>query len=56
MYCPKLKKFAEIKLGLFFFIVHINDYPQCLKHTAVTKYEDDTSQSTVGESSEIFDK
>ena len=43
-------------LGPLFFIVHINDYPKCLKHSTVTMYADDTSQSVVGKSSEIIEK
>ena len=30
-------------LGPLFFIVHVNDYPKCLKHSTVTMHADDTS-------------
>ena len=32
-------------LGPLLFILNINDYPKCLKHSLVTMYADDTSQS-----------
>ena len=43
-------------LGPLFFILFVNDYPKCLKHSTVTIYADDTTQDVSDKSIDIIEK
>ena len=43
-------------LGPLFFILYINDYSKCLKHSSVTMYADDTSQDVSDKSIDTVEK
>jgi hypothetical protein len=43
-------------LGPLFFILYVNDYPKCLKHSSVIMYADDTSQSVTGKTVNCVEK
>ena len=43
-------------LGPLFFILFVNDYPNCLKHSTVTIYADDTTQDVSDKSIDIIEK
>lgn len=43
-------------LGPLFFILHVNDFPKCLKHSNVIMYADDTSLSTDGKTVECVEE
>ena len=38
------------------FILFVNDYPNCLKHSTVTIYADDTTQDISDKSIDIIEK
>ena len=43
-------------LGPLFFILFVNDYPKCLKHSTVTIYADDTTQDVSDKSIDVIEK
>lgn len=43
-------------LGTLFFIIQINDYSKCLKHSSVTMYADDTSQDVSDKAVDVIEK
>ena len=43
-------------LGPLFFILFVNDYPKCLKHSTVNIYADDTTQDVSDKSLDVIEK
>ena len=43
-------------LGPLFFILFVNDYPKCLKHSNVTIYADDTTQDISHKSIDVIEQ
>ena len=43
-------------MGPLFFILFVNDYPKCLKHSTVNIYADDTTQYVSDKSLDVIEK